>query len=98
MALLALIPPWLKTAIISVLAGGAIAAFSFGLGYYRGGQSGFHRAEAAQLKADIKAERERTKDDAKMRGLSDFDFCVVALRRRSLPADECDELRGVSGE
>ncbi|MEN5297538.1 hypothetical protein ABE530_04180 [Brucella sp. TWI559] len=98
MALIALIPPWLKTALITVLTGGAIAAFSFGFGYYRGDHSGFQRAKTAQLKADMKAERERTKDDAKLRGLSDYDFCIVALRRRGLPADECVGLRGVSSE
>lgn len=54
------------------------------------------RLEMARQAAD--AERERIKDDAKLRSLSDYDLCVGALRSRGMPIAACDELRGVSGE
>lgn len=46
-----------------------------------------------QAAADRKAEIERKGDDAKLRGMSDFDLCVDSLRSRGLPVNVCDELR-----
>lgn len=48
---------------------------------------------AEQAAADRKAEIERKGDDAKLRGMSDFDLCVDGLRSRRLPVNVCDELR-----
>jgi len=67
-------------------------------GYLTGKRQGHQEAISDILKQDIKAERERGKDDEKLRGLSDYDLCVVALRRRGLPIDQCDELRGLQTE
>lgn len=53
---------------------------------------------AEQAAADRKAEIERKGDDAKLRGMSDYDLCVDGLRSRRLPVDPCDVLRGVRQE
>ena len=50
---------------------------------------------AEQAAADRKAEIERKGDDAKLRGMSDYDLCVDSLRSRRLHTDPCDVLRGV---
>lgn len=77
----------------------ALAAIIAILGVYHLGKSdGYSDAITDQLELTVKAERERGKDDEKLRGLSDYDLCVVALRRRGLPIDQCDELRGVPQE
>ncbi|WP_343315883.1 hypothetical protein AAIB41_13960 [Brucella sp. BE17] len=94
MGFLGLIPNWLKLSLAAVLAAVLISAGAYQLGK----QNGYQRAASEQLQEDIKAERERAKDDAKLRGLSDYDFCTLALRRRGLPVDRCDELRGLSSE
>jgi len=87
----ALIPNWLK-----MTAAAALAAFLLlAGGYLAGKRQGHQDAITDQLKQTVKAERERVKDDEKLRGLSDYDFCALALRRRGLPIDQCDELRGV---
>lgn len=53
---------------------------------------------AEQAAADRKAELERKNDDAKLRGMSDYDLCVDGLRSRRLSISPCDELRGDGGE
>lgn len=53
---------------------------------------------AEQAVADRKAELERKGDDAKLKGMSDFDLCVDGLRSRRLPVDACGILRGVPSE
>lgn len=50
---------------------------------------------AEQAAADRKAELERKGDDAKLKGMSDFDLCVDGLRSRRLPLDACEQLRGL---
>ncbi len=76
-----------------------LAAIIAVLGIYHLGKSdGYSDAITDQLKQTVKAERERGKDDEKLRGLSDYDLCALALRRRGLPIDQCDELRGVQTE
>ncbi len=45
-----------------------------------------------QLQSDIRAERERVKDDAKTRNLSDYDFCIQSLRRRGVQSADCEQL------
>lgn len=94
MTVWALIPSWLKYSLAAVLAAFLLAAG----GYLVGKQIGHKQAVSEQLQESIKAERERAKDDAKLRGLTDYDFCVLALRRRGLPVDRCDELRGLETE
>lgn len=77
----------------------ALAAILAVLGVYHLGKSdGYSDAITDQLRQTVKAERERGKDDEKLRGLSDYDLCALALRRRGLPIDQCDELRGVPTE
>lgn len=93
-ALWGLIPPWVKTALAAVLAAFLLLA----AGYLSGKREGRQQAVSEQLRETVKAEKERSKDDEKLRGLTDYDFCVLALRRRGLPFDQCDELRGVATE
>ncbi len=90
----ALIPNWLKYSLAALVA----AVFVSGGAYLYGKQIGHRQAVSDQLQESIKAERERAKDDAKLRDLSDYDFCTLALRRRGLPVDQCDELRGLPGQ
>ncbi|WP_051514990.1 hypothetical protein, partial [Brucella rhizosphaerae] len=78
------IPAWLKYFLAGIVAACIIA---FG-GYLIGKREGRQEIKIEQLQSDIKSERERTKDDAKLRSLSNYDFCVLSLRRRGLqPAD-----------
>ena len=51
-----------------------------------------------QLQRDISVERERVKDDAKTRALSDYDFCIQSLRRRGVQSSDCEQLRGLAQE
>lgn len=90
----ALIPPWVKTAPVAFVATFLLLTS----GYLAGKREGRQEAVSDQLRETVKAEKERGKDDAKLRGLSDYDFCVLALRRRSLPDGQCDELRGMETE
>jgi hypothetical protein len=53
---------------------------------------------AEQAAADRKAELERKGDDAKLKGMSDYDLCVDGLRSRRLPVDACGILRGLPSE
>jgi len=81
----------------------ALAAFMAALllltaGYFAGKRAGRQQAITEQLRETVKAEKERGKDDEKLRGLTDYDFCVLALRRRGLSIGECDELRGLETE
>lgn len=70
-----------------------------GIGLYLVGKhDGRLQAVSEQLHNVIKAEKERGRDDEKLRGLSDYDFCVLALRRRGLSVEQCDELRGLAPE
>ena len=56
------------------------------------------RGAMLQLQSDIRAERERVKDDAKTRNLSDYDFCVQSLRRRGVQSTDCEQLRWLAQE
>lgn len=70
-----------------------------GVGLYLVGKhDGRQQTISEQLHNAVKAEKERGRDDEKLRGLSDYDFCVLALRRRGLSVEQCDELRGVATE
>jgi len=90
----ALIPSWLKYSLAAVLAAFLLLAG----GYLIGKRDGRQQAISEQLRETVKAEQERGKDDEKLRGLTDYDFCVLALRRRGLSFDQCDELRWVETE
>jgi hypothetical protein len=89
-----LIPSWAKTA----LAAFVVAFLLLTAGYLAGKREGRQEAVSEQLRETVKAEKERGKDDEKLRGLTDYDFCVLALRRRGLPFNQCDELRGMETE
>ncbi len=93
-ALWGLIPRWVKTALSALVAAFLLVA----AGYLTGKRDGRQQAVTEQLRETVKAEKERGKDDEKLRGLTDYDFCVLALRRRGLPVDQCDELRGMETE
>ena len=82
--------------ILAVLAVGAVALTgAVQLGKYKERQ----RGTIQQLQNDIRVERERVKDDAKTRNLSDYDFCIQSLRRRGVrTVGECEELRGLAAE
>ncbi len=81
--------------ILVVLAVGAVAlTCAVQLGKYKERQ----RGAIQQLQSDIRAERERVKDDAKTRTLSDYDFCVQSLRRRGVQSADCEQLRGLAQE
>ena len=81
--------------ILAVLAVGAVALTgAVQLGKYKERQRGAFQ----QLQSDIRAERERVKDDAKTRNLSDYDFCVQSLRRRGVQSADCEQLRGLAQE
>lgn len=81
--------------IMAVLAVGAVALTgAVQLGKYKERQ----RGAIQQLQSDIRVERERVRDDAKMRNLSDYDFCVQSLRRRGVQSADCEQLRGLAEE
>ena len=86
-----LLTHWRVLAVIGVCLA-AVALYQFGK------RDGYRDAMSDQLQSTIKAERERVADDAKLRDLSDYDFCRLALKRRGLPIEQCDELRGVAAE
>jgi len=87
-------PNWLKYLFAGIVAASIIAGSSYLLGEREGRQ----QAKTEQLQSDIKAERERVKDDAKLRSLSDYVFCVESLRRRGLQSADCKQLRGVAAK
>ena len=93
-ALWGLIPPWVKTALAALVA----AFLLLTAGYLAGKRDGRQRAVSEQLRETVKAEKERGKDDEKLRGLTDYDFWVLTLRRRGLSFDQCNELRGLETE
>lgn len=90
----ALIPKWLKYSLAAALAAFLLLAG----GYVAGKHEGRQQAISEQLRETVKAEKERGRDDEKLRGLTDYDFCVLALRRRGLSVEQCDELRGMETE
>ncbi|MFS2326355.1 hypothetical protein U2P60_13230 [Brucella sp. H1_1004] len=92
--ILKFIPAWLKYLIAGIVAACIIA----GGGYLIGKREGRQEIKIEQLQSDINAERERTKDDAKLRSLSNYDFCILSLRRRGLQPADCEQLRGVATE
>ncbi|HWD13289.1 MAG TPA: hypothetical protein VG519_08040 [Pseudochrobactrum sp.] len=81
--------------ILALLVAGAVALIgAVELGKYKERR----RGAIQQLQSDIRAERERVKDDAKTRNLSDYDFCVQSLRRRGVQSADCEQLRGLAAE
>ncbi len=81
--------------ILVVLAVGAVALTgAIQLGKYKERQ----RGAIQQLQSDVRVERERVKDDAKTRNLSDYDFCIQSLRRRGVQSADCEQLRGLAAE
>nr|WP_313372602.1 hypothetical protein [Brucella intermedia] len=93
-ALWKLVPSWLKYSLAAFVA----AVLLLAGGYLIGKRDGRQQAVTEQLREAVKAEKERGKDDEKLRGLTDYDFCALALRRRGLSIDQCDELRGMEAK
>ncbi|MGU3577110.1 hypothetical protein ACLBWZ_16465 [Brucellaceae bacterium C25G] len=90
-----LVPTWLKLTLAAI-----VAAFLLAVGFYKFGQyKERQRFAVLQLQNDLKTERERVKDDAHARSLSDYDFCLHALHRRGVRSQpECEQLRGLATE
>lgn len=88
------IPKWLKYGLAVLVTAFLLLA----AGYLAGKREGRQELISEQLRETVRAEKERGKDDEKLRGLTDIDFCVLALRRRGLSVEQCDELRGVEAE
>lgn len=84
----------LKLIATLVLVGAVALTGAFQLGKYKQRQEG----AIQQLQSGIRAERERVKDDAKTRNLSDYDFCIQSLRRRGVQSADCEQLRGLAQE
>lgn len=85
----------LKIIAALLLVGAVALTGAFQLGKYKQRQEG----AIQQLQSDIRAERERVKDDAKTRNLSDYDFCIQSLRRRGVrTVGECEQLRWLAQE
>ena len=82
----------LKIIAALVLVGAVALTGAFQFGKYTQRQEG----AIQQLQSDIRAERERVKDDAKTRNLSDYDFCIQSLRRRGVQSSNCEQLRGLA--
>jgi hypothetical protein len=68
------------------------------VGHGRGDDAGYDRRVAETAAADLKAELERKGDNAKLRGMSNYDLCVSGLRGSGMPVDACEQLRGVREE
>ena len=85
---------WLKTGAGALL--GALVAYQ--VGHWREQSAGYDKHVAETAAANLKAELERKGDDAALRGMSDYDLCVVGLRAQRMPVDACDQLRGIRGE
>lgn len=83
-----------KIIVILILVGAVMLAGAFHFGKYKQRQ----QHEIQQLRDDIRSERERVKDDAKTRNLSDYDFCIQSLHRRGLQSSDCEQLRGMAQE
>ncbi|MEJ5018897.1 hypothetical protein WH297_03985 [Ochrobactrum vermis] len=94
MTVWALVPKWLRYSLAALVA----ALFLSAGAYLVGKREGRQEVVSEQLRETVKAEKERGNDDEQLRGLTDYDFCVLALRRRGLPVDQCDELRGLETE
>lgn len=72
----------------------ALTAAGAGL-YLKGRADGRALGQAEQAAANERAERLRRGDDAKLNVLSDYDLCVAGLRGNGMPADACEQLRGL---
>ena len=84
----------LKITAVLLLVSVAALTSAFQFGKYKQRQEGVIQ----QLQNDIRAERERVKDDAKTSDLSDYDFCIQSLRRRGVQSADCEQLRGLAQE
>jgi len=81
---------------IGFLAGAVVAgAIAYEWGHLKGDSAGYARYAAEQSAADLKAEKERKRNDAHIQGLTDYDFCVESLTRRRMPVDACESLRRI---
>lgn len=79
-------------ATVGALVAGSVA---YTWGHVKGDSAGYARFAAEQTVADLAAAKARSKNDVRIQNLSNYNFCVDALKRRGLPVDSCDELRGL---
>ncbi len=84
----------LKIIAAVILVGAVALTGAFQLGKYKQRQEG----AIQKLQSDIRAERERVRDDAKTRNLSDYDFCIQSLHRRGVQSADCEQLRRLAQE
>lgn len=80
---------------VGALVAGSIA---YGVGHFKGDSVGYARYAAEQTVKDLAAEKDRKKNDARIQNLSNYDFCVDSLKRRGLPVDSCEQLRGIPAQ
>lgn len=86
---------WKRVALGALIAAVPVA---YAIGHWKGDSQGYNRRVAEVAAADVKAELERKGDNAKLRGMSDYDLCVSGLRGSGMPVDACEQLRGVPVE
>lgn len=81
-------------------AGGALVAGSlmYWIGHWHGDSAGYARYAAEQTVKDLAVEKDRKKNDARIQDLSNYDFCVDSLKRRGMPVDSCEQLRGIPAQ
>lgn len=89
---------WVEIGIGVVLGAVVAGVIAYGIGHAKGDTQGYNRRIAEQAVADQRVEAERKGDDARIGNMADYDLCVASLRRRGLPDDVCDELRGLQAE
>lgn len=68
------------------------------VGSWKGYDNGYASKEAEIFAADLVAEQRRNSDDEEIRGMSDYELCVDALRSRGMSDEACGRLRGVHSE
>jgi hypothetical protein len=86
---------WIEISVGAVLGAMVAGVIAYGIGHAKGDTQGYNRRIAEQAVADQRVEAERKGDDAKIGSMADYDLCVASLRRRGMPVEPCDELRGL---
>lgn len=86
--------------LFSILRAALVVAFLLAVAIYQQGKHTERQGNVLrQLNHEIQIGRERVKDDAQARNLSDYDFCMQSLVRRGVRSrQECEQLRGLAAE
>ncbi|MEO1110089.1 MAG: hypothetical protein AAFX90_19420 [Pseudomonadota bacterium] len=61
-------------------------------------RAGYEAHKLEMVEAAAQAERERIKDEARLKDLSDYELCADYLASRGLPFEDCEQLRRVPVE